>query len=702
MSGIDSEPQGNVDPNLSLGDFRGDRYPNQFFDMAQQYMPPTIKELFRWCTFYYYNSPLIGSAIKKISRYPITDLIFEHEHESIRSSWKKLLVDELKLKDRLMEVNLDYHVYGNAFVSIHLPFTRFLTCKACGHSQPIKQWDWSFKGLDYMFTGNCPRCMTGGPLDVKDVPYKDRKGIRIIRWNPQNIHIKHNDYTGRYTYMYSVPGKLKNAVFRGDKDILEDIPLVLIEALRKRRMIRLNPDAVKHLKNPTLAEQDQGWGKPSIIHVLKDMYYFYTLRRAQEAIALEHIIPFDILYPQPNAQMDPFVHTDLGDWKHKLENIVKKHRRDPNYKAVIPIPVGFGRIGGDGKALMLAPELNYLTQTIVGGMGIPQEFLFGGLNFTGSSISLRTLENDFIQNRSQLLDLTLWIKDKIRIWMGYADLKSVRFADFRMADDVQRNQQLVGLNAQGKLSDNTMLTELGFDHEEETKKIIEELFLKNYIMDLQSKGAAKSQGEAQMINFNYQQKIQELAEKAQLNAQQRMREMQRGTGIPSNVTESIPPQAQQGSWGEDPGLMGPGENGEQPPGEDPQAGMEAEMNGGGGEGGGGPQNIPGAGMSVTSDEEVDAQLQDRVNRWASQLMSVEPVQAHKQIASIKMRAPQLGAMVEKAYNQRASADMTMQPDMIAASQDQANQEAVSKTEQMNQPNMNPLPSQRAATRSDIL
>ncbi len=100
---------------------------------------------------------------------------------------------------------------------------------------------------------------------------------------------------------------------------------------------------------------------------------------------------------------------------HQSERIVDRHRRDPNFKAVIPIPIGIGRIGGDGKAMMLTPELNYLTQTIVGGMGIPQEFLFGGLNFTGSSISLRTLENDFIQNRSQLIDLVFWIKDKARI-----------------------------------------------------------------------------------------------------------------------------------------------------------------------------------------------------------------------------------------------------------------------------------------------
>ena len=150
---INNAPNGNMIPSLQMSDFRGQRYPNQFFDLSQQYMPPTIKELFRWCTFYFYNSPLIGATMKKVSRYPVTDLIFEDAQESTRALWKQILVDELKLKERLIEINLDYHVYGNAFVSIHLPFTRFLICPQCGERQPINQWDWSFRGSDFHFSG---------------------------------------------------------------------------------------------------------------------------------------------------------------------------------------------------------------------------------------------------------------------------------------------------------------------------------------------------------------------------------------------------------------------------------------------------------------------------------------------------------------------------------------------------------------------
>jgi len=512
-------------PHKILGTNK-DSYPNQFFDLSQQYMPPTIKELFKWCTFYYYNSPLIGSAIKKVSRYPITDIIYEDGRENIRKIWEHIFDKKLRMKDRCMEINLDYHVYGNAFISLHFPFTRFLICLKCKASLPINQIEWKFIGtkpgfLGHCFHGQCKSCGHSGEMKVKDVPYKNKDGIKIIRWNPENITIKYNEYTGRYTYLYQVPRRLMRAMERGDKDILIDLPMIVIEAVQKQKRIRLDSNAIFHMKNPTLAEQDQGWGKPSIIHVLKDMFYFYTLRRAQEAIALEHILPFDVLYPLPSAQMDPYMHTDLGGWKKKIEEAIKKHRKDGNYKSVMPVPVGHARIGGDGRALMLTPEMNYLTQTIVGGMGIVQEFLFGGLNYSGSSISLRTLENDFIQNRSQLLSFLEWTKEKIRFYLQIPDIESMRFADFRMADDVQRNQQVIGLNAQGKLSDDTMMTELGFDFEAEQKKLIEEAFFKNYLMDIQLKGQARSQGESSIVTYNYQQKVQEMAEKAQQSAQKR-------------------------------------------------------------------------------------------------------------------------------------------------------------------------------------
>jgi hypothetical protein len=633
---LQNPPDVQMDPSSQLGgSISGQRYPNQFFDLAQQYMPPTIKELFRWCTFYYYNSPLIGSTISKISRYPITDLILEDEHESKRELWDGIFNKELKIKERLMEINLDYHTYGNAFISMHLPFTRFLICRNCKNREVITAADWAFNTSAYEFNLKCSKCDSNATADVKDVPYRDRKGIRIVRWNPENIQVKYNEYTGRRIYMYSIPYKLKNAIQRGDKDIVEDIPQIVLEALKNRRMIRFNSDNFKHLRRPTLAEQDQGWGKPLIIHVLKDMYYLYTLRRAQEAIAMEHIVPFDIIYPLPNAQQDPYIHTDLANWRLQIENIIRRHRRDPNFKGVIPVPVGFGRLGGDGKAMLLTPELNYLTETIVGGMGFQKELLFSGLNFTGSSVTLRMLENDFIQNRSQLLDFVVWVKDKIRVWQNLPDLNSVRMADFRMADDVQKNQQLIGLNAQFKVSDHTMLTELGYDYEQEVKKMIEEAYLQNYLNDLRAKGGARTQGEAQVIQFNYQKKINELAQKAQAAAMEKAQKMR------------LPPPASMDS-----NQMGmPGQ--EQPQQQGWQAALPAPLPEQGG-------IMPGQ-EGMMQGQNVNQDIELRVQKWAKKLFELPPQEARSAIGELKAKMPDIGHAVEVQYAQLVAGQTDMSP-----------------------------------------
>lgn len=430
---------------------------------------------------------------------------------------------------------------------------------------------------------------------------------------------------------------------------------------------------------PTLAEQDQGWGKPHIIHVLKDMFYFYTLRRAQEAIALEHIVPFDMIYPVPNAQQDPYVHTDLSSWRFQIEAIIKKHRRDPNFKAVLPVPVGHGRLGGDGKALMLSPELNYLTQTVVGGMGLPQEFLFGGLNYTGSSISLRTLENDFVQNRSQLLDFVIWLKNKIRIYLNRPDIKGVRFSDFRMADDIQRNQQLIGLNAQSKISDATMLTELGYNYEEETKKLIEQIFMQNYIQDMITKGSAKSQGEASIISYNYQQKIQEMVEKAQKEAKKKMDMEMANQPITDNVNSPTPDMIQD---------MGPGQA-PMPPQPAPQ-GMypQGPMDGG--------EKAP-----ITP---VEEQIHLRVENWAAKLMQMEPNTARMTIGELKAKMPNLGYAVEEAYN--AKMRNATQSDVGAESEGQGvgigdGAQPTREGQAMMDAEMKPLPMNRAPTRGSV-
>ena len=150
----------NVDPNLRLG-LQGSgqgsgRYPSPFFDIAQQYTPPTVKELFKWVYFYATNNSFVGPALRKMARYPITDLILEDPSHSLVTHWTSLLNNILQIKTFNMETNLDLITYGNGFVTIHYPFTRFLACSNCKERYPWKTIEKKVDNLQIRI--KCKKC----------------------------------------------------------------------------------------------------------------------------------------------------------------------------------------------------------------------------------------------------------------------------------------------------------------------------------------------------------------------------------------------------------------------------------------------------------------------------------------------------------------------------------------------------------------
>jgi hypothetical protein len=141
-------------------------------------------------------------------------------------------------------------------------------------------------------------------------------------------------------------------------------------------------------------------------------------------------------------------------------------------------------------------------------MGVPIEFVFGGLSWSGSSVSLRTLENHFLMYRRLLLRFVNWVKNRLRLYLNLPDV-TIGFTEFKMADDIQRKQMVIQLNAANKISDHTLLTELGFDYDEEQKAIQKETEDRNRIQALMMKTQTQAQGEAQIEQAKYQARSQQ-------------------------------------------------------------------------------------------------------------------------------------------------------------------------------------------------
>lgn len=632
---------------------RGTVYPSPFFDIAQTYMPPTVKELFRWCAYFFYKDPMIGSVVTKIAEYPVTDFVYNAEEKHVRDGWKHVMEDILNLKPFLIEIGLDYSCYGNAFISLNLPFVRWLRCPACKAMFRLSDEDFAYQFRNYQFHFTCAGCSTNVLGEIMDRPVKDPSGINFVRWDPKNIDIHYNPITGKSKYRYKIPNKIRKAIQEGAREILVDIPAVFLEAMRQNRDIALSDQNLFHFKRPTLAEQDMGWGKPMIIHSMGRMFYLYVLRRAQEAIALQRILPLEFIFPQANATQDPYQHVNLSTWQGTVQEEIRKWRIDPNYISVVAVPLGFERLGGDGRALLLGPEIEVTNKEITGGMGVPLEFVFGGLSWSGSSVSLRTLENHFLMYRRLLLRFVNWVKNRVRLYLGLPDIE-IGFTEFKMADDIQRKQIVIQLNAANKISDHTMLTELGFDYDDELNMIEKEAEQRNRIQSMTMKAQTEAQGEASIVQARYQARAQEAFAEAQ--------------GASAGGQPGMEGQAQndmQGSAGPVQGQLPPGSDPNaapapgQPGGASPdQIGQDQQMAAQAAQQQASQQQaaVPGeagtqAGGTDANGQVVQLDAARVAKQWANRISKMEPGQRMQVLNDLRAQMPNMARLVEQLLSQ---------------------------------------------------
>ena len=494
-------------------------YPSPWFDISRSYMPKSIKTLFKYCRTFFYRNGFINSVITKMCEYPITDLLFEKNTDTkVRKIYKNFFDSEIKIKSLLISIGLDYFTFGNSFVSANMKFDRYLQCKTCKTSIPIDEVKYQWRNFE--FHGECPKCKTHGIYNVDDKYLNNPSYLKFVRWSPENIDLEYDPLTGETTYYYKMPATIRAKIVRGTKQSLKTTPELFFKALKEKKKIQLDANNLYHFKRNTLAEEDQGWGKPVILSALADIWYMQTLRRGNEAIAAEHIIPFRTLFPAPTGALDPFSQMNLRTWRSKLEDDVRAWKQDPNHIGIFPIPIGSQNIGGDAKMLLVTAELKFLEETIINSLGVPLEFIKGGATWTGSSISLRIVENHFLTYRGQLENFVNHFVIRKAVELVKFPSVTVLFKRLRMADDSETKRLILELAATNKISLSKLLEEFGISFEEEKENIrMSKDFEISLAMDTAMK-EAEAAGKAMEIEAKYQVRAQQAA----IDEQARIRE----------------------------------------------------------------------------------------------------------------------------------------------------------------------------------
>lgn len=519
-------------------------YHSPFFDLSNFYMPQNFKQFFSWARYFFLTNNIISPTVYQMARYPITSLTYNTTDNDSRELYKSIFEDYLSIQSNLISIGLDFFTYGNAFAALHVPFKRVFICKMCKQKFDADDTDYKFQLSGVKFKGKCKHCKRNTDFIAKDEGIRVSKKFRIVRYYPGDIDIHYNSLTGDTQYLYSIPKKDVSAIRRGSKFHINTTPLLHLKAIDKKRQIIFRKDKLFHFKRDNVSGSDMQWGMPLVLPALKKAFYLQILQKAQEAIAIQHIIPLTMLFPQGSGNMNPHEMLNLANWKNKLEGVVNLWKKDPNHIAIFPFPVGSQHIFGEGRKLLVTPEVREAAIQVVSAMGVPQEFVFGGLSWSASSVNLRMLENAFMTYRTLIKKFLIYIRDQISTCMRIPKIE-LDLKEFKMIDDVQQKQLLVDLNAASKISDETLLNALGRDQKEELD-MLEAEWRKKFEKE-KGKMIAQEKFNGEMAILRNKMAMKAQAEAEQMAQESQVQQMPPGldpTGGDLAILQQYPPELQ--------------------------------------------------------------------------------------------------------------------------------------------------------------
>lgn len=486
-------------------------HPNPAFDFLTGFVPRKLKDLFKWCEYLLYNSAHVFAALRKFGELVVTDIEYGTSNEALRRNYRKLFERTLKIKQALLMASLDKHVYGNHFTSFYKPFIRSLKCPTCQQMVNIQHVDYTFDLKKLAFTYACTNCKKTVQGEIVDRKVLVASQLHIIRWDPKLMDIDFNPITGQSIYYYNIPQDIKDQVKAGSKHLINSMPREFLETIRDNKTFRFEKDALFHIKTPAPAGIDQQWGFPPLASTIKLFLYTLVLRKANEAVALEHVVPMRILHPAQNGQQDFAQMISLARWQDEMKTNIRRWRRDPLHIMMAPVALGVSNLGGDGRAMLTLGETQEAEKNIMAALGIPQEFLFGGLTKAGMEATLRLDQNRMQGQTDDMNDLLQWYSDNLSGFLGW-EAVDVSLTPLKLVDDTEAKQLLISLATgqagQQYVSMTTVMDRLGIDLEEERDKRLQET------LD-ETRHQLRVQDEQKKLQSNLAQQVQQQTQNAQ-------------------------------------------------------------------------------------------------------------------------------------------------------------------------------------------
>jgi hypothetical protein len=572
-----------------------DNLPDPFVSYSNVAYPSNLVDVFRLCEYMWLNSGQFKMAMQRIIRYFLTKVEFGGDtiSDSEKKRYREFLVDQLGIMDLAALVGDDFICYGNSASTLYLPFNRILTCTKCKLSRNIDNVkDVTIDLKKLIFSCHCPRCKSKTDHSHKDLRSMDENRIHLVRLNVHEINLTHSFLSGDTDMYWQISPMMKDQAQKSQSLFLQKTPWEVIEAISKNSLLKFNKDVVYHFKEETICGvQNRGWGIPRMLPLFKDIYRLQLLKRYDEAIAMDYIVPFRLLTPKAKGKIDPLMQYDMSNWSSQILGMISDHRRDPAGWHTVPFPVEYQALGAEGLQFSPVQLVKQGNTDLMDAAGIPIDLFQGNLSLQSAPTALRLFQATWPQLVSQLNGWLQWIMDKTSDSFGWENAK-VKLQPVTYADDLDRKGMLLQLATAQQVSKETAFASIGIEPREEQRRMLEE---------------TKHQVEAQREFEENEMKKQEMQD------------------VVSSM--SMPPQQMMGGGG---GMM--------PPNGMMQGGMPQPMGGMPG------MSMPGQQPGVPMSPQM---LLNQAQELAQQLLSMDETTRRSQLIQLKQSNPTLHAQVKQ-------------------------------------------------------
>lgn len=463
-------------------------FADPFNDIATTQMPTTMKSALWWSEYIWQIVGTYRTAMERIVSHFLTELEIGGEEvgDDEKKKYKEYLNDELGLLNFMSIALKDRLCYGNFFGSVIVPFRRYLQCPKTGDMYPLKvvynNFNFQFDA-QFNFVATCPKTGWRGPWHVVDKPKEESDRLILKRWNPHEIEILHDPYTDEVSYLWRIPEYYKRMVKEGNLFHLERVSKQVLQAIKQDKLFRFYPDTIYHMREPTLAGiRAMGWGLPRSLVNYRQLWYLQVLRRYNEAIALDYVIPFRLITPEVKAggggaggfaMNDPMASYNMGDFRSQIRNMINRRRRDPAGWNTLPFPVKYQILGGEASQLAPTEMITQAYDTLLNESGVPVEFYQGSLTMQTGPVGIRLFESmhrGLVDDANKFAQWTVDAISKILSWQQIdCKLKPVT-----IADDMQKQMAALQLMMGQQLSGTSGLAAIGYDWETEQRRIADE------------------------------------------------------------------------------------------------------------------------------------------------------------------------------------------------------------------------------------